>query len=127
MTKETRKARRGARGCCEAPVQMELYRVAAEDPNVGWLEKYLEATAEWLSAGQLAVIAGRGDGEQGRRWVRALAEGSEWVISGQKGYKHLEHATAEEIGHFVNWMESQARRMIARAERIRRNGHRVVG
>ncbi|HYG36371.1 MAG TPA: hypothetical protein VEC99_16375, partial [Clostridia bacterium] len=73
------------------------------------------------------VTAGREDSDDSRRWVRALAQASDWVISGQKGYKHLSHATAEEVNHFIHWMESQGKKMIGRAERMRRNAHGVLG
>lgn len=96
-----------------------------EDPNVTWLERWLEAKGGWVTARQLCVTAGRE--ENGDRWVRALAGASEWVISGQRGYKHVKHATAEEMSHFVNWMESQGKKMIERAERLRRNAHAVMG
>jgi hypothetical protein len=107
--------------------QLELFEVAAADPNVIWLERYLLEASGWLTAGQLSAIAGKADSEDGRRWVRSLAQASEWVISGQKGYKHVKHATAEDLNHFMGWMESQGKKMIGRAERMRRNAHALVG
>lgn len=104
-----------------------LFETTETDTNVKWLEKYLRESGGWMTAAVLAAAAGRPITDEGRRWVRMLAEASSWVISGQKGYKHLQNATAEEVSHFVNWMESQGKKMIARAERARRNAHAVMG
>lgn len=105
---------------------LPLFEAPEKDAeNVRWLENYLKSSRDWMEGGALELIAGR-EKYQGR-WVRALAQASEWVISGQKGYKHLEHATAEEVSHFVNWMESQGKKMIGRAEKIRRNAHAIFG
>ena len=106
---------------------LPLFQVAPEDPNVAWLEGYLKEARDWMRAAQLVVLINKPDNDDSRRWLRALAQASDWVISGQKGYKHLEHATAEEVNHFINWMESQGKKMISRAERMRRNAHAIVG
>lgn len=107
--------------------EMPLFQVGAEDQNVRWMESYLKEVREWMTAAALAVLVGKPDSDDSRRWVRSLAQASDWVISGQKGYKHLEHSTPEEISHFINWMESQGKKMIGRAERMRRNAHAVFG
>jgi hypothetical protein len=106
---------------------LPMFQVADDDPNIAWLEAYLLEAGDWMTARAIMTVAGKEDGEAGRRWVRALAQESCWVISGQNGYKHLKHATAEETGRFVNWMESQAKKMIGRAERMRRNAHMIFG
>lgn len=107
--------------------QLGLFEAAKEDKHVVWLESYLLECGNWMTANALALLVGRPEGEESRRWVRSLAQVSDWVISGQKGYKHVKHATAEEVNHFVAWMESQATRMAKRAERMRKNAHAVLG
>ncbi len=58
------------------------------------------------------------------RKIRAIANASEGrIISGQNGYNLTSKADAEEVRHSVNWLESQARRMVARAVQIRRIYH----
>lgn len=106
---------------------LPLFQVSAEDPNVAWLEGYLKEHPAWMRAGELVVLVNKPDSDDSRRWLRALAQASGWVISGQKGYRHLEHATAEEVNHFTNWMESQGKKMFERAALIRRNAHSVLG
>ena len=105
---------------------LPLFQAPPSDASVLWLERYLKEVADWVPAARLAELQNR-PGDEGKRWIRAVAEASEWVISGQKGYKHLEHTTAEEVNHFVNWMERQGKKMIARAERVKRNAHSVFG
>ncbi|HSM84593.1 MAG TPA: hypothetical protein VLT16_00520 [Candidatus Limnocylindrales bacterium] len=101
---------------------LPLFEVSKDSENVRWLERYLQASGTWLAAQYLADLVQKDD-----RWIRALAAASDWVISGQKGYKHIEHATAAEVEHFVNSMESQAKKMFGRAERMRKNMHKAVG
>lgn len=115
------------------PTQLELIPEPPDSQNVRWLEDLLRSCPTWLTAAQILQLTGVeaaiGDtrGDTAKRQLRLLANSSEWVISGQKGYKHLEHATTEEINHFANWMESQARHMTQRAETVRRNAHRIFG
>lgn len=92
--------------------------------DVRWLEELLRGTACWMSARDLGLST---LGRVGDRDLRALASASDWIISGQKGYKHLEHATPEEIDHAAHWLESQAKKMSDRAGKIRRNAHRRIG
>jgi len=56
-----------------------------------------------------------------------VASECENIISGQRGYKHIAHATPEEINHAANWLESQAKKMSERACAIRRNAHKIFG
>lgn len=105
--------------------QIELFGAPEPaDPNVAWLERTLTVVGDWMLAKELANASG---GRLSDRDVRLLAEGSDCVISGQRGYKHLDRATAEEISRFVAWMESQGKKMIGRAERIRRHAHGRIG
>ena len=107
-------------------IQPELpISVPPPDPDVRWLEQLLKGANCWLTARDILLTAG---GTQlNDRIVRGLASASAWIISGQKGYKHLEHATPEEIAHCTHWLESQAKRMSDRAGAIRRNAHGRIG
>ncbi len=99
----------------------------AENADVRWLENLLAGTADWFTSRVVLISLGRTPTDDNRRWVRELASTSEWIISGQKGYKHIKHATAEEIEHAANWLESQAKKMSDRAGGIRRNAHKIFG
>lgn len=105
--------------------QHELpFTYTPEDPNVAWLEELLRGAACWMTARDIEHTSG---GRVGDRDIRALASASAWLISGQRGYKHLEHASPEEVAHAANWLESQAKKMSDRAGLIRRNAHRRIG
>jgi hypothetical protein len=107
--------------------QTELFEPPrhSEDKDVAWLEKVLQVDGVWWLAADLLGLLGRPANEDGKRWIRKLAEQSLWIISGQRGYKYLTHATAEETKHCVNTLDSQGRKMMERAQGIRRNAHRV--
>ena len=89
--------------------------------DVRWLEQMLRGANCWMTAKDIFVST---FGRVGDRDLRALASSSEWIISGQKGYKHLEHATPEEVAHARNWLVSQGKAMIKRGLRLERNAHR---
>ena len=74
------------------------------------------ADARWHSAADLGMtISGLDD-----RTCRAIAERSEGqVLSGQSGYKLTCYATAAETRHAEAVLQSQARKMLARATEIR--------
>ncbi len=93
--------------------------------DLKWLEATLKAAGDWRTSTELLTSIGRLS-ENDRRWLRTLASASEWTISGQLGYKHLEHATLEEINHAANWWESQAKKMADRAQTIRRNSKNKI-
>jgi len=96
----------------------------AADADVAWLENLLKGANCWMTAADIMqTVVGR----LGDRDVRALASQSAWIISGQKGYKHVEHATPEEIHHCAAWLESQAKLMGERAGRIRSSAHKIFG
>ena len=92
--------------------------------NLQWLERVLDEAGHWLCARELANLTA---GRIGDREIRALASSSESIISGQRGYRHIRHATAEEINHAASWLESQAKAMLDRSLRIRRRAHKLVG
>lgn len=107
--------------------QLDLFTAAIGDPNVAWLEKLLREHGRWLTASDLLRWCGREESEDGKRLFRSLANASGWIISGQKGYKHIEHSSPEEIAHASNWMISQGKTMIKRGILIRKNAHKRIG
>jgi hypothetical protein len=108
--------------------QLNLFaQPTADQENVRWLESYLSSHSGWHTCAMILAALGKPETDQNKRDIRALAQSSKWIISGQKGYKHLERATAEEISHFTHWMESQAREMTRRAETVRKNAHKIFG
>ncbi|MBK8255601.1 MAG: hypothetical protein IPK82_23425 [Polyangiaceae bacterium] len=106
-----------------AQVELPLAAVPA-NTDVRWLEHLLQGAHCWLTAKDIAQTS---MGRVGDRDLRALASASAWIISGQKGYKHVAHATTEEITHASNWLVSQGKLMIKRGLRIKRNAHRRIG
>jgi hypothetical protein len=73
----------------------------------------------WMKADRITALTSWPD-----RKIRAIANASEGrIISGQNGYQLTNKADAEEVRHSVNWLESQARHMLARAVQIRRSYH----
>ena len=97
--------------------------VTAEARRTDWLERVLRTNGGWMTAKEIAALMTH-DNFQDRE-IRQIASESSNVISGQKGYKHIAHSSAEEIDHAANWLESQAKKMSERACAIRRNAHRV--
>ena len=104
--------------------QLGLFESRAEDANVIWLEYLLKGAKCWMTAKDIMLTC---SGRLHDRDVRELASASEWIISGQKGYKHMENATLEECNHAASWLESQSDKMKARAIMIRRNAHKNLG
>ena len=104
--------------------QPELFKPPRENADVAWFENLLHGANCWLSAKDIALSTG---GKVGERDARALASASGKILSGQKGYKHIAHATAEEVNHAAAWLESQARTMSERAGRLRREAHKIFG
>lgn len=111
-----------------APAQPDLFdpkRVATvAGAEVSWLERLLTESRCWMSAADIRETT---NGRVTDRDVRETASGCPRIISGQKGYKHIAYATAEEINHAANWLESQAKKMSDRACAIRRHAHRILG
>jgi len=121
------------------PAQLELEhrpggsprrrRVLCHEPDadVEWLEHLLQMGRDWQTAAEILAAILRPPTDDNKRWLRDLASRSEWILSGQLGYKNLEHATAEEIDHAANWLISQGKKMIRRGIALRRNAHRIFG
>ena len=103
--------------------ESQLTLTEADLADRTWLEDWLRARNEWATA---HAIQESSPAHLGDRATRALASSSRWIISGQRGYKHLECATAEEVQHAASWLESQAKKMSDRACAIRRNAHRII-
>lgn len=103
--------------------QILVFGAVATSPQAKLLLYALQGANRWMTARELVGAIG-GD----ERTVRACAEelGCE-VISGQRGYRHVDLATPEEIRHFIRWMESQAKRMTQRALRTQRRAHKLIG
>lgn len=108
--------------------ELPLFVVAPESVNVAYLVEFLRSAGGWVVARHILIRWGLEDTDQNRRFIRALAEaaGAD-VISGQKGYLHIAHATVEEAHHAASWLESQASKMAAKACAIRRRAHALIG
>lgn len=104
--------------------QLGLFESRPTDANVVWLEQLLKNTQDWLTARQIIASC---MGHLHDRDVRELASASQWIISGQRGYKHLSNATAEENDHAASWLISQGKKMIKRGLAIRANAHKLLG
>lgn len=105
-----------------AQLELKSFQAAPTDANVLELERILDEARGWLTASVICSKTGWHD-----RQVRELAEASPDVISGQLGYKHIRHASPEELAHFFHWMSSQAKKMWKRVQRVRRRAHQLVG
>jgi hypothetical protein len=105
-------------------LDFSIFEAEPGSANVKWLEELLKGAKAWMTARDISLTCG---GRVGDRDIRALASASEWIISGQRGYKHIEHATPEENAHASNWLISQGKHMIKRGCRIRKNAHRRMG
>ena len=83
--------------------------------EVAHLAQILLSAGQWLTAASIMdMIPGLSE-----RRLRDLASGSRGkIISGQRGYQHIHHATEEEIHHAQAWLRSQADKMRERADEI---------
>ena len=95
----------------------------AVEQDVQWLENLLKGAGCWMTAGDIMLTV---IGRLSDRNVRELASQSNRIISGQKGYKHIEHGTPEEIAHSANWLISQGKKMIKRGIGQRRAAHQRI-
>lgn len=108
-------------------IDMPLFMVKPDHPNVDLLVQTLKDRGGWLSAAQILERWQTPDTDHNRRFVRALAEAAvPEVISGQLGYKWIGHASPEESSHAAGWLESQAKKMSDRACAIRRRAHELI-
>lgn len=108
--------------------ELPLFRVAQADPNIEFLMGLLGDGAWMLSTEIVRVVQARTGAGWSTTKVNALAAAAcPQIISGQLGYKLTKHATADEVNHFCNQMESRGKEMIARAEKTRRFAHQLFG
>jgi hypothetical protein len=95
-----------------AALQTELHLEAPSDESVDVVVAVLAQAMDWVTAGELCVKLGFHPTDTNKRKLRNLANASAGkIISGQKGYKHIRHATPEEITHAANWLRHQAKEM----------------
>ena len=97
--------------------------------DVLWLEKVLHDNKGWMTSTELLALLDRPATDAGQRWVRKLASGSKWILSGpgSPGYRHIARSTPEEINHYKQSNIAQGKEMIARGIRIGRAAHEVFG
>ncbi len=109
--------------------QPDLFDVKPDKASrdVAWLENTLRGAGCWMTSGDILLSINLAKSDDSKRWLRELASASVWILSGQKGYKHIEHASAEEIHHAASWLESQAKKMADRAGALRHNAHKIFG
>lgn len=94
------------------------------DARVEELIGILADQKDWITAAQLLATAWWPITEENKRLLRDLASQSDGqIISGQRGYRHIRHATIAEIEHAANWLQHQAVAMDTRARAIRRQRH----
>ena len=112
-----------------ADLQKELFAQPRHSPlaDVAWFESFLLGGKCWFTASDILLTMARPASDANKRWLRQLASQSDLILSGQLGYRAIANATAEEINHAANGLESQGRLMCERAIRIRRSGHRILG
>lgn len=105
--------------------QFNFFEAKPECDQVKFLVTLLDERKCWMTASQIVAVL---QGTWTDRDVRMYAEAAKGrIISGQKGYRHIRHATQEEVQHASAWMLSQGKKMIQRAIRIRNLAHQMVG
>jgi hypothetical protein len=92
--------------------------------EASWLERLLLEGRCWMTARDIILTS---TGAVIDRDIRQIASESNKIISGQKGYRHIAHASPEEIDHCANWLTSQGKKMIRRGIALRRSGHKIIG
>lgn len=97
----------------------------ASAKDVAWFERLLQGAGCWMSASDILLSVSMPCNDDTKRWIKSLRAATTWIISGQKGYKHIEHATAEEIDHAANRLESMAKTLGEQAGALRSNAHRI--
>jgi len=107
-------------------VQELFFGPRTEPLRVADFERLLEQSRGWMLARQILRQCGLPPDESHRRWLRGLAEQSQRVLSGQRGYCDIAHASLEELHHAAAWLESQSRKMAQRAIHLRQAAHRKI-
>jgi hypothetical protein len=97
---------------------------AMADPSIDLVVSLLHAEPGWLTAAQILTQLGEPVHEAAKRKLRDLANHSAGnLISGQKGYRHIRHASPDEIAHAAHWLRHQAKAMDDRATDILKRYH----
>jgi hypothetical protein len=104
-----------------AQLQLKMFQAASSDENVRELERLLLEYRGWMSAALIGSKTGWNSDK-----VNALARASVDLISGQHGYKHIRHATAEEQNHFHNGLRSRARELLRRLIRSQKRSREIL-
>jgi hypothetical protein len=89
-----------------------------------WVEAWLHARPGWHTS---QVICAASGGCLTDRTLRDVISSSDLIISSARGFQHIEHATPEEIRHFLNDLLSRARAMARRYAAVRRRAHAIIG
>lgn len=84
------------------------------------LEEHLARAASWSLAREINIL------DWSDRDIRRCSEISDNIISGQRGYIHILHATPDEIAHCADWLQHQGLLMLHRSQRIRARA-RAIG
>lgn len=100
---------------------------AASAKEVAWFEKLLLGAKCWMTASDILLSVGREVDDSGKRWLKSLCAETVQVIGGQKGYRHVDHASDEEVSHAASRLESAAKVMSERACAIRSYRHQRIG
>jgi len=105
--------------------QVEFFLKAREDCDVNWMEQFLRGR-DWILARDILGIIGQPATEDGKRWLRGLAEQSDKIVSGQKGYCLIDAATLDEIAHSGENLICQGKKLISRGIALRHAAHRRI-
>jgi hypothetical protein len=95
-----------------------------EDAAASLVLDHLAANPGFQTARELSASLGLSD-----RQIRRAAElAGGRIVSGpgSPGYCHLDHCTAAQVAHIADTLRSQARHMLARSIRLRKNAHHVI-
>lgn len=109
-------------------LDMPLFAIPADHPNVRWLVGLLKARG-WMTRKEILEEAGRSGGNYSERWVRALvqAAGVE-IVKGQEGFNHVDNVTIAQGNHAAAQSISQGRIMLRYGIRLQRAMHaRIAG
>lgn len=102
-------------------IQLKMFQAAPDDPNVRELEQMLFEYQSWMSSSLIGSKTGWNSDK-----VNNLARVSADIISGQLGYKHIRHSTADEQSHFHNGLRSRARELLKRLFRSQKRSREIL-
>lgn len=111
------------------PSQLELGGATAEaapSEDLRLLIALLEVGG-WVKSDDLIRMARSWDRDWTRTVINNLAASSVEIISSALGYKLVKHATADEVRHFLNSMESRAKAEMERAAAVRKRARQILG